>query len=128
MPKVSSRPRRVGELIQRELAELIRREVSAPALGLVTVSAVEVSTDLCHAKVYFTTLGSSLSEAESAQLLMRHVGELRHGLAQRMTTRTTPRLNFVYDSSIAYGNHLAKLIEAVAPADEATQPDKNPHD
>ena len=57
MPRDFPRTRRVGEQLQRELAALIRDEINDPRVGMVSVSAVEVSRDLSHAKVFISTLG-----------------------------------------------------------------------
>jgi ribosome-binding factor A len=111
-----SRARRVGELIQRDLATLIPRHMSASALGLVTIAAVDVSPDLRHAKVYFTVLGNQWDIAQVSKYLNAAAGELRHYLAQRMSTRVTPDLHFIHDTSIAYGNRLGALIDSVAPS------------
>ncbi len=108
---------RIADQIQRELAELIRLELRDPRVGLVTVTAVELSRDQSHAKVYFTVLGPE-SAAEAARLgLERASGFLRSGLAHRLSTRSVPELAFAYDESIERGARLTKLIdEAVKPA------------
>jgi ribosome-binding factor A len=113
-----SRTRRVGELIQRDLAELIQREIHVPSLGLITIAAVDVSPDLRHAKVYFTALGNQWDIAQVTKYLNNAAGELRHYLAQRMTTRITPDLQFIHDTSIDYGNRLGALINSVAPQEQ----------
>jgi ribosome-binding factor A len=115
-----SRTRRVGELIQRDLANLIQRELNQPKLGMITISAVDVSPDLRHAKVYFTVIGEQCALSEVTKTLNHAAGVLRHELARRMTTRVTPDLHFVHDASIEYGNQLAALIDdAVNPHKES---------
>ncbi len=113
--KEFSRTKRVGEQIQRELADIIRREISDPKLGMITVSSVEVSSDLKYARVYVTVLGGNEGVEKTVQHLSKVAGGLRYHLSQRLTTRTTPRLQFVYDSSIEYGSRLSALIDSVAP-------------
>ncbi len=109
-----SRTRRVGEQMQRELAELIQREVRDPRVGMVTVSAVEVSRDMAHAKVFVTRLDEEGMD-EALKALGRAAGFLRRELGRRMRLRSIPQLHFVYDVSIARGNRLSALIdEAVA--------------
>ena len=115
MPKEFPRSRRVGEQMQRELAELIRDEVKDPRVGMVTVAAVEVSKDLAQAKVYFTVLGAE--PAVTAEGLNRAAGFLRSELGRRMTMRSVPRLHFVYDDSVVRGNELASLIERAVSSD-----------
>jgi ribosome-binding factor A len=86
---------------------------------MVTVSAVEVSRDLAHAKVYITVLDDQQHDvATSLEVLNRAGGFLRHELGRRMTLRTVPALHFVYDESMARGNALSRLI------DEAVKSDK----
>ncbi len=119
MAKDFSRTRRIGEQMQRELAILIQQEIQDPRLGMVTVSAVEVSRDLAHAKVFITVLNDERQDiAASLEVLNRAAGFLRHALGQRMTLRTVPALRFVYDESMARGNALSRLI------DEAVKTDK----
>ncbi|MFO8025360.1 30S ribosome-binding factor RbfA [Thiohalophilus sp.] len=119
MAKDFSRTRRIGEQMQRELATLIQQEIQDPRLGMVTVSAVEVSRDLAHAKVFITVLDDQQQDiAASLEVLNRASGFLRHELGRRMTLRTVPMLRFVYDESMARGNELSRLI------DEAVKSDK----
>jgi len=107
---------RIADQIQRELAELIRLELRDPRVGMVTLTAVELSHDQSHAKIYFTVLGPE-SAAEAARLgLERASGFLRSGLAHRLSTRSVPQLAFAYDESIERGARLTRLIdEAVKP-------------
>ena len=115
MPREFPRSRRVGEQIQRELAELIRDEVKDPRVGMVTVSAVEVTKDLAHAKVYITVLNGE--PAESVEGLTRAAGFLRRELGRRMTMRSVPLLHFQYDDSVSRGNELSALIDQAIASD-----------
>lgn len=117
MAKEFSRTRRVGEQIQRDLAQLIPREVRDPKLGMVTVADVEVTRDYSLAKVFVTVLGA---EPEvSVRILTGASGHLRHMLGQRLMLRTVPALKFIYDDTTQRGNHLSRLI------DEAVDKDRN---
>lgn len=118
MPRDFPRTRRVGEQIQRELAALIRDGVKDPRVGMVTVSAVEVSRDLAHAKVFITVLGDEAAKRDSLAGLNKAAGFLRHELGQRMLTRTVPQLRFVYDESIERGSRLSALIDAAVKSDQ----------
>ena len=108
------RPQRVADLIQRELSDLIRREVRDPRVGMVTLTSVDVSPDLSHAKVFFTLLQKERIDA-AAQALQRASGFLRSQLAHRMKMYTTPELRFVYDESVERGDRLSQLIDSVVP-------------
>ena len=108
------RPQKVADLIQRELADLLRREVRDPRVGMVTITSVDVSPDLSHAKVFFTLLAKEHLK-ETTQGLQRAAGFLRSQLAHRMKMYTTPELRFVYDESVERGDHLSRLIDSVVP-------------
>ena len=108
------RPQKVADLIQRELSELLRREVRDPRVGMVTLTSVDVSPDLSHAKVFFTILEKEKKDA-TGQALQRAAGFLRSQLAHRMKMYTTPELRFAYDESVERGDRLARLIDSVVP-------------
>jgi ribosome-binding factor A len=112
-----SRTRRVGEQIQRELAQLIQQELKDPRLGMVTVSAVEVSRDLAYAKVYISTLNPEEDIEQTLKVLRRAGGFLRRELGRRMLLRIVPELRFVYDESIERGSRLNSLIEEAVSKD-----------
>jgi ribosome-binding factor A len=118
MPRDFPRTRRVGEQMQRELAVLIREAVKDPRVGMVTVSAVEVTRDLAYAKVFVTVLGDAEAKAASMAALNSAAGFLRHELGQRMLTRTVPQLRFVYDESIERGSRLSALIDKAVKSDK----------
>lgn len=113
------RSRRVAELLQHELARLIRDELESPEMGMLTVSAVQLSRDLAHAQVYVTVLDSRLEPSEVLSTLNAAAGRLRHLLAQRVKLRNVPRLRFTYDESVVRGSRLSALIDAAVAADEA---------
>jgi len=121
MPKDVSRPRRVAEQIQRELAELIQLEVKDPRVGMITLTDVEVTSDYSHAKVFFTLLGDQARLKEALAGLNSAAGYLRSQVAHRMKLRIMPALHFVHDASIEQGVRLDKLI-ADAVAEDARHP------
>ncbi|MCC6608856.1 MAG: 30S ribosome-binding factor RbfA [Burkholderiales bacterium] len=109
------RTRRVADQIQRELAEIIREDLKDPRVRMVTVTGVEVTTDLAHAKVYFSALADAAELAEIGAGLRRARGFLRSGLGRRMRIHNIPELSFVHDASVEQGVRLSRLIdEAVA--------------
>lgn len=110
MPKDFSRTRRVGEQIQREIAQLVQQEIKDPRLGLITISAVKLSRDMSHANIFFTTLDEEHPIEDTLKVLEGAAGFLRHELAKRMQLRIVPHVHFKYDESIAYGNDLSALI------------------
>lgn len=107
----SGRPRKLGDQIQRELSDLLARDLRDPRVGMVTLTSVDVSPDLSHAKVFFTLLDKAKLE-DTARGLRRAAGFLRTQLAKRLKMYTTPELRFVYDESVERGDHLSRLIDS----------------
>lgn len=119
MPREFPRTRRVGEQIQRDLAQLIREEIRDPRLGMITVSGVEVARDLAHAKVFFTQLNERDHDpAVSLAILNQAAGFLRHALGQRLTLRAVPQLHFHYDDTTARGARINALIDSALARDQ----------
>ena len=115
MPKEFSRNRRVSDLVQRDLATLIQREMDSRQFGLITVSMVDVSPDLLNAKVFVTSLHDDTSKDAMVHALNNRAGHFRHELAKNSPLRTTPKLTFVFDGSVEHGSRLSALIDSVQP-------------
>lgn len=125
MGKEFSRTRRVADQIQRHMAELIQQELGDPRIGMVTVTAVEVTHEFERARIYFTVLGKGLGDQEQIEettsALNHAAGFLRRELAKRLKLRTTPELIFVYDTSMERGNRLSDLIDSAVGKPKANQ-------
>lgn len=119
MPKEFSRTRRVGEQIQRELAVLIQQELKDPRLGMLTISAVEVSKDMSVAKVFVTVFNEAQDRAKTLEALQHAAGFLQHELGRNLSLRSIPKLRFVYDESIVRGAELSALIDRAVSEDRA---------
>jgi len=120
MAKEFSRTQRIGDQMQRELAQLIQREVKDPRLGLITITAVDVSRDLSHAKVFITVMGKDDDEDAvkgSLRILNDASGFLRMQLGKAMKLRAVPQLHFNYDASVRRGVELTSLIERAVAED-----------
>ena len=119
MAKEYSRTQRVADYLQRELAALIQHEVRDPRVGMVSITGVNVSRDLGHAKVYYTALERESSEeaAETTEALNRAAGFLRTQLSRDSSMRSVPQLRFYFDASVGQGRHLEDLIRKAAEAD-----------
>ena len=104
---------KVADQIQRDLTELIARELKDPRVGLVTIQAVEVTPDYEHAKVFFSLLaGDSVACQEG---LNQAAGFLRAGLFKRLHIHTVPTLRFVFDRTTERAADMNALIaQAVA--------------
>ncbi len=116
MPKEFDRSRRVQAQLQRQLADIIRREVKDPRVGVVTIADVQVSRDLSHAKVFVSDLDAE-SVQRSVEALNKAAGFIRRLLKQRLTMRTIPELRFIYDESQERGARLYSLIQETTASD-----------
>ena len=116
MPKRSSTPNRgfrVADQIQRDLSELIARELKDPRVGMVTINAVEVTPDYAHAKVFFSLLNGD--PEETATGLNAAAGFLRNGSFKRLHIHTVPTLHFIFDRTTERAADMNALIaKAVA--------------
>jgi ribosome-binding factor A len=109
----SNRSFKVADQIQRDLTELIARELKDPRVGMVTLQAVEVTPDYAHAKVYFSVLMGDPQETEEA--LNQAAGFLRNGLFKRLHIHTVPTLHFHFDRTTERAADMNALIaKAVA--------------
>src|SRR5947208_8274592 len=97
------RQERLGELIAIELSDLMRTRVKDPRVGFASITHVEVSGDLRHAKVMVSVMGTEEEQAATMQGLKNASGFLRRELAERITLRYMPDLVFKLDHSIAEG-------------------------
>ena len=111
MPKKSATPNRafkVADQIQRDLTELIARELKDPRVGMVTIQGVEVTPDYAHAKVHFSVLVGDPQECQDA--LNQAAGFLRNGLFKRLHIHTVPTLHFQFDRTTERAADLNALI------------------
>lgn len=118
MANESNRPRRVGHLLQREIADLIRREVNDPRAQQVTITSVDVSPDLKQARVYFTCLDTDADTKKVEKVLNNAKGYLRHHLKSRLSMRSVPDLRFIYDESVERGTRISALIDRALHRDD----------
>ncbi|MCJ0763207.1 30S ribosome-binding factor RbfA [Variovorax terrae] len=105
---VPNRGFRVADQIQRDLTELIARELKDPRVGMVTIQAVEVTPDYAHAKVFFSVLVGDPAECETA--LNQAAGFLRNGLFKRLHIHTVPTLHFQFDRTTERAADMNALI------------------
>jgi ribosome-binding factor A len=121
VPREFPRARRVEEQLKRLLADLVRREVKDPRVGLITITSVEVSRDLSHASVYFTPF-AGVGDAKAALEALQHAaGYLRHHVRNEMRLRVAPELAFRIDDSVERGARLSALIH------DAVEDDRRRH-
>ena len=116
MPREFKRSERVAGQLRRELAQLIQQEVKDPDIGFISLSDVEVTRDLSHAKVYITVFDSEKAE-DTISALKRAAGYLRKRLGQEMRMRSVPELHFHHDASVETGQRMDGLIDAALASD-----------
>ncbi len=112
MPREFSRSKRVGARLQRELAQLIQFEIRDPKMGLITVSAVEMSRNVHDAKVFVTVINAEYEPQEVLKILNETAPYLRHLLGKQLVIRALPNLRFIYDVSVERGASLSALIDS----------------
>ena len=104
----------LGEVIAHELSDLIRTRMKDPRIGFASITDVDLSADLRHAKVFVSVMGDAQEQHDTLGALNHASGFLRHELAQRLTVRHTPEIAFRLDESIAHGAHVLDLINQVS--------------
>lgn len=124
---LSGRNIRLADQIQKDLAELIQREIDMSKAGLITLTGVELSTDYAHAKVHFTVLGAEPEVA--TDILNAKAGWLYSQLFKILHIHTVPTLRFFYDDHVVRGIKMTQLIEeANRPYNADLKPDEDPDD
>jgi ribosome-binding factor A len=112
------RPNRVGSLLQATLSELLLRDIKDPRVGMVTITGVDLSPDLKHARVFVSILG----DAETQQRMLAGLASARPYLqsqaGKRLKLRFTPELRFEVDPSIATGDRIDRLLRGLHAGDE----------
>ncbi|MGH1371390.1 MAG: 30S ribosome-binding factor RbfA [Cellvibrionaceae bacterium] len=131
MARDFKRTDRLGDAIQRILAQLIQFEVRDPRIGMVNINDVDVTRDLSIARVFVTFVGKESDEEceQASEALNKASGFLRSQLAKELDIRITPRLTFVYDKTSVRGQHLSQLIDKAVKQDRAgeDESDSNEH-
>ncbi|WP_166257774.1 30S ribosome-binding factor RbfA [Marinobacter salicampi] len=133
MPKEFSRIDRIADQIQRELAQMIQRDIKDPRLGMVSINAVKVSRDMGYADIYVSLLSTedltedSAEVQDSLMVLRKSAGFLRGQIGRAMKLRMVPHLRFHFDTLPGRSRHMDSLIdEAVgrqAPVDRSDDPE-----
>ena len=105
------RPDRVGDQIRQELSELLTRgAVHDPGIGFITLTRVQVSPDLQHARVFYTSLGDPKARRETALALERATPFFRRHIGGRLRLRRVPELEFRFDQSIEQQDRIEQIL------------------
>ncbi len=118
---VHKRVLRVAEATKRELGFILDHKINDPKLGLVTVTRVDMSDDLRHAKVYVTTLGDAEDKTRAIRRLVRARGFIRCELAQALRLRVAPELKFVRDDSAERYLEIKGLLDKIETEEETSR-------
>ena len=121
------RPDRLGDQIRAEISELLAREVHDPAIGFITLTRVQVTSDLQIARVFYTTMTSEAARQETAKGLDRATPYLRRQLAGRMRLRRVPEIEFRFDRSVEQHDRIERLIQEIHD-EEASRPPRQLED
>jgi ribosome-binding factor A len=107
------RPDRVGDQIRQEITLLLTREVHDPGIGFLTVTRVQVTSDLQVARVFYTTMGTEKERRETERALARALPFLRRQVGERLRLRRVPTLQFVFDKSVETQERVEQLLREI---------------
>jgi len=110
---MSRRTDRISHLIQREIGEVILKELTDVRIGFVTVSRVEVTTDLAWAKVHVSIMGTDKQKRDSMAGLGHSASYLRTHLSKVLKMRTVPRLQFIEDKNLDHGFRINEILNQI---------------
>lgn len=106
---------RINELLREEIALMLRNEVNDPRVGLATITAVETSPELDHARVYFTAIGDEAEREEMQAGLASAAAFIRGQLSKRLHMRRVPELHFRYDAQLDEAARIEQLLREALP-------------
>jgi ribosome-binding factor A len=110
--------RRVNEVIREVLGAAMTSDLQDPRIGFVTVTAVETSPDLRHARVHVSVLGSEQERERTMAGLRSAHGHLQAAIASQLRLKRTPRLTFVYDESVERAARITRMLDAAGGEEE----------
>jgi ribosome-binding factor A len=122
--KQTKRTRQVADVIRNEMADLFRREIRDPDFGFVTITDVEVSTDLKVARIFVSVFGDDDQKAKSLVVLEKVRGHLRRLLAPRLHLRYVPDIEFRLDTSVERASRIEQILHDVLPKDAPATDDE----
>jgi ribosome-binding factor A len=109
----SRRPQRLALQIQQEVSLMISRDMKDRRVGFVTVTGVQLTPDLRHARIFISMMGSESEKEETLEALNHATGWVRHELGQRIRMKFIPEIVFQFDTSQEYGEHIDRLIDEI---------------
>ena len=121
---MENRQRRLGQLLKQEISELILREIKDPRIAFVSITSVDLTADLRHAKVLVSVLGNERERKSSIAGLRSAAGYIRRELGQRLRLKYVPEIKIEYDNSIEEGTRILSLIDSVVPKEDSAPDDE----
>lgn len=118
---MSHRPERLAEAIKKEISDILLNDIKDPRVGFITITRVNVTSDLRHAKVYASVLGDEAKQKATEQALKSATGYIRSELGKRIRLKYTPEIIFELDTSLEEAVKLIKLIDNVQSGGEGNQ-------
>jgi ribosome-binding factor A len=109
----SRRSQRLALQIQHEISTMLLRNVKDRRIGMVTITGVDLSPDLRHARVYVSCMGTDQERAGTMAALSHAAGWIRHELGQRIRMKFLPELVFLTDASLEYGERIDRLLDEI---------------
>ncbi|MBN1254488.1 MAG: 30S ribosome-binding factor RbfA [Deltaproteobacteria bacterium] len=113
----SKRSEKVGDLIRKEISQILLEELKDPRIGFVTITKVALSDDLRIAKVYYSVFGGKQDKEASCEGLESAKGYIKRELGKRVRLKYMPEITFIFDDSLEYGEHIEGLLRDVKHAE-----------
>lgn len=110
---MTTRQEKVKELLKEEISEILQREMKDPRLGFVTVTDAEVTSDLRHAKVFVSVLGSDEERNRNMKILKNSERFIRQALGKRVKIKVLPEIHFTLDTTADHSIRILELLEQV---------------
>jgi len=123
-----NRIERIANLIKKEVAEMLIREVKDPRIGMVTITGATVSKDLRIAHIYYSAFGNEKQLQDSAIGLRQATKFIQREIGRRIRMRYTPAIDFQFDHSLEYGSHIDKILQDLSVPKEEDIPEKDAKD
>ena len=123
-----NRIQKISNLIKKEVAEMLIREVKDPRIGMVTITGAAVSKDLRVAHIYYSALGTEKQIQDSAIGLRQATKFIQREIGRRIRMRYTPTIDFKFDHSLEYGSHIDQILKDLSLSKDEETPEKNIED
>jgi len=120
---MTQRQERLGNLLKRDIGEILYREFKDPRLGFVTVIGVEISPDFSYAKVFVSIMGNEEEKDRSLAILKGAEHFVRSALSKRLKIRVLPEIDFRLDTSVDKGIRILELLEEIKRNDQSGKPE-----